>query len=170
MSLLNILQYPDPRLKKVAMPVSISGINTTRIQNIINSMFETMYQAKGIGLAATQVDIHLQIITIDISASKNKPLCIINPKILNQEEKIMFTEGCLSFPGIYANISRFNLISLEFIDSDGKLTSINADGLLSICLQHEIDHLNGKTFFDHLSPIKRSLLEKKLYKLRKRNL
>lgn len=170
MSLLNVLQYPDPRLKKVAMPVAITDFNTKPIQDIINNMFETMYQAQGIGLAATQVDIHLQIITIDISSSKSQPLCIINPKILNLQEKILFTEGCLSFPGIYANIPRFKLIHLEFLDSHGQTISLDADGLLSICLQHEIDHLNGKTFFDHLSPIKKSLLEKKLFKLRKHNL
>ncbi len=170
MPLLNILQYPDPRLKKVASSIAIPEINTKYIQDIVNNMFETMYQAKGVGLAATQVDIHLQIITIDVSNSQNQPLCVINPKIINQQEKIISVEGCLSFPGIYANIPRYKLIDVKFIDRHGKMVNLSADDLLSICLQHEIDHINGKTFFDHLSPLKKNLLEKKLKKLRTHNL
>lgn len=170
MSLLNILQYPDPRLKTVAKRVAIEEINTKYIQDIINNMFETMYQAKGVGLAATQVNIHLQIITIDISNSKSQQFAIINPKILKKEIEIVSKEGCLSFPGIYVDVPRFKLVEIEYVNRDGNIVNLNADGLLSICLQHEIDHINGKTFFDYLSPLKKSILEKKLQKLRKHNL
>lgn len=167
MALLNILEYPDPRLKNIARQLTIEEINTSEIKNIVENMFETMYHAQGVGLAAIQVNINLQIVTIDLSKSQNEPFCIINPKIIKQEELIISTEGCLSFPGISVKIPRHKLIEIEFMDLNAKKQNLTADGLLSICLQHEIDHLNGKTFFDYLSILKRSLLEKKLKKIKK---
>jgi len=170
MSLLNILQHPDPRLKKIASPVTISDISSKHIQTIIDNMFETMYQANGVGLAAIQVNIPLQIITIDVSEPQNTPLCFINPNILAKQDTVTSTEGCLSFPGIYAKIKRYKTIDVEFLDDKGHQQSLHCEEMLSICLQHEIDHLHGKTFFDHLSLLKKTLLEKKLQKLRKHNL
>ena len=170
MPLLNILQYPDPRLKKIAIPVTMDDIHGKYIQNLINDMFETMYQANGIGLAATQVNIALKIITMDLSENKNTPICLINPNILSKQDSIISTEGCLSFPGIYTNIKRYKTIDIEFFDKHQKKHILHANDLLSICIQHELDHLDGKTFFDHLSILKKTLLEKKLKKLRKHNL
>lgn len=166
MSLLHILKYPDPRLKKKAQELDISAIHSSQTKNIIQNMFETMYNAPGVGLAATQVDIHLQIITIDVSEEKNQPLCLINPKIIDNNSPFIYNEeGCLSFPGVFAKVKRHKTIVVEFLEPDGNRKSLEAEGLLSICIQHEIDHLNGLTFFDHLSPLKRSLLEKKFNKI-----
>jgi peptide deformylase len=170
MSLLNILQYPDARLKKVATTIAVNDIASTNIQTIIADMFETMYQAAGVGLAAIQVNIPLQIITIDISETRNTPICLINPNITATKHTINSNEGCLSFPGVYANIQRSKIITVEFFDMHGTNQILHADDLLSICIQHEIDHLAGKTFFDHLSLLKQTLLAKKLKKLRKHNL
>lgn len=168
MTLLNILQYPDPRLKKIAKPITLSSIPSKVTKNIIDNMFETMYQAKGIGLAATQVDIQLQIITIDVSEHKNQPLCLINPQITNKQSvMVSHEEGCLSFPGVYATVKRYSHITIEFLEPSGHNKILQADNLLSICIQHEIDHLNGITFFDHLSPLKQKMLDRKLNKLRK---
>ncbi len=170
MSLLNILQYPDARLKKVATTIAVNDIASTNVQTIIADMFETMYQAAGVGLAAIQVNIPLQIITIDISETKNTPICLINPNITAKQHTITSNEGCLSFPGVYANIQRSKIITVEFFDMHGTNQILHANDLLSICIQHEIDHLAGKTFFDHLSLLKQTLLAKKLKKLRKHNL
>jgi len=170
MGLLNILQFPDPRLKKIAEPINLLDIHSNYIKTIISNMFETMYQAQGIGLAATQVNIHLQLITIDISEQRNQPICLINPKILSFKDLITSEEGCLSFPGVYAKVKRYNSITVEFIDNFGNQQTLEPTDLLSICFQHEIDHLKGITFFDHLSPLKQLLLTKKLNKLRKHNL
>ena len=168
MALLNILQYPDPRLKKIAKPITLSSIISNDTKNTIDNMFETMYQAKGIGLAATQVDIQLQIITIDVSEHKNQQLCLINPQIIDKPSvMISHEEGCLSFPGVYAKVKRYSSITIEFLELSGQKKILHADNLLSICIQHEIDHLNGITFFDHLSPLKQKILERKLNKLRK---
>lgn len=169
MTLLNILQYPDPRLKKIATPINLSDNTKNQIKELIANMLETMYQAKGIGLAATQIDQHIQLITIDLSPQANEPLYLINPKIIQQQYLIKSEEGCLSFPGIYAQVERFSEITVEFLDINNSTKILTAKDLLSICIQHEIDHLNGITFFDHLSPLKRLLLEKKLNKLRKKN-
>ena len=170
MALLHVLQYPDQRLKKIAIPIQLSEIPSKKIKTITDNMFETMYQAQGIGLAATQVDIHLQIITIDLSENKNHPICLINPKIISTNGLISSEEGCLSFPGIYAKIQRYQNITVEYFDLLTTKQVLNATDLLSICIQHEIDHLHGLTFFDHLSLLKKHLLEKKLNKLRKHNL
>ncbi len=168
MALLNILQYPDPRLQKIAAPVELSDINSEKIKSIITNMFETMYLENGIGLAAIQVNIPLQIVTINISEQKDQQLCLINPVITNHQDFITSEEGCLSFPGIHAKIQRYKQISVEFLDHLGNKQNLHAEDLLSICIQHEVDHLQGITFFDHLSPLKKSLLEKKLKKLRKK--
>ena len=168
MSKLTILQYPDVRLKNIANPVEINDIRSQDIQTKIDDMFETMYHANGIGLAAIQVNLPIQIVTIDISPNRNAPICLINPKIAKQSNPIKFTEGCLSFPGIYVKVKRFKHITVEFLDRFAELQTIEADGLLSICVQHELDHLAGITFFDHLSALKRSLAEKKLLKMQKR--
>lgn len=170
MSLLNILQYPDPRLKKIARPINISEIGSQTIKTIIADMFETMYQAKGIGLAATQVNLDIQLIVIDLSEQLNMPQCLINPSITSHQDTVISEEGCLSFPGVYAKVKRHKNITVEFLDQFAQKNIINADNLLSICIQHEIDHLRGITFFDHLSLLKKSLLEKKLKKLRNHNL
>ena len=170
MSLLNIIQYPDPRLKKIATSVAVRDIASKHIQSIVSDMFETMYQANGVGLAAIQVDIPLQIITIDLSDQKKNPFCLINPNITDADGMVMFTEGCLSFPGIYTDIKRYKKISVKFFNIKGEEEWLEAEELFSICLQHEIDHLHGKTFFDHLSKLKQALLRKKLEKLRKRRL
>jgi len=170
MALLHILQYPDQRLKKIADPISLQEITSKKIKTIIANMFETMYQAKGIGLAATQVDIHLQIITIDISEQSNRPICLINPQITSNNGSVSSEEGCLSFPGIYTKIPRYYNITVEYLDPLGNPQILNTTDLLSICIQHELDHLHGLTFFDHLSLLKKHMLEKKLNKLRKHNL
>lgn len=170
MALLNILQYPDARLKKIARPIAVEEMTSTYVQTIIADMFETMYQAKGVGLAAIQVNVPLQIVTIDISDPQDSPLCLMNPNIIATKNIVNSNEGCLSFPGIYANIKRHQIIEVQFFDIRGKKQVLQADDLLSICIQHEIDHLYGKTFFDHLSILKQTLLRKKLEKLKKRNL
>ena len=170
MALLHILQYPDQRLKKIADPIKLPEITNTKIKTIIANMFETMYQAKGIGLAATQVDIHLQIITIDISEQRNQPFCLINPHILSTVGSLNSEEGCLSFPGVYAKVSRYCNVTVEYMDPLANKQVLAATDLLSVCIQHEIDHLHGLTFFDHLSLLKRHMLEKKLNKIRKHNL
>lgn len=171
MPVLNILKYPDPRLKKQAQALAMSAVTTAHTKDIIQNLFETMYHANGVGLAATQVDIHLQIITIDVSEEKNQPLCLINPRIIDNPAPFIYNEeGCLSFPGVFAKVKRLQRIVVEFLESTGNTNILEADGLLSICIQHEIDHLNGITFFDHLSPLKRRLLEKKLTKIKKQKI
>lgn len=168
MSLLNILQFPDPRLKKVAVPVDIFDHEIT---SLIANMLETMYEAQGVGLAATQVNVHKRVIVLDISNQQNQPLALINPEIVTKLGPLEWDEGCLSFPGVYAKVKRFHDIEIKYRDPNGKLQNLRANGgLLSACIQHEIDHLNGITFFDHLSLLKRELLEKKLEKNRKRAL
>ena len=170
MSLLNILQYPDARLKKVAKPIAVEEMTGTYIQTVIADMFETMYQAKGIGLAAIQVNVPLQVVTIDVSDLQDSPLCLMNPNIVATKNTVNSNEGCLSFPGIYANVKRHQIIEVRFFNIRGEEQVLRTDGLLSICIQHEIDHLYGKTFFDHLSILKQNLLRKKLEKLKKRSL
>lgn len=168
MALLNILKYPDPRLKKRAQALEAAAVTAAPTKHIIQNMFETMYNSNGVGLAATQVDIHLQIITIDVSEARDQPLCLINPKIIDDTAPFFYNEeGCLSFPGVFAKVKRHQKIVVQFLEPEGKTKSLAAEGLLSICIQHEIDHLNGITFFDHLSPLKRQLLEKKLTKIAK---
>lgn len=168
MALLNILQFPDPRLKKVAMPVDIFDDS---LVTLIANMFETMYEAQGVGLAATQVNIQKRVIVIDVSTDSKQPLALINPEFISKEGPLEWEEGCLSFPGVYAKIKRHKDVEIKYRDYHGKLQTLTANGgLLSACIQHEIDHLDGITFFDHLSPLKKELLQKKLEKNRKRAL
>lgn len=165
MSLLEILEYPDPRLRTLAKPVKEI---TPEIETLIDDMFETMYDAPGIGLAATQVDQHIQLIVMDISEEKESPLVFINPEITILEgnpEKMQ--EGCLSVPGFYEDVSRIEHVLIKAIDRKGEPFELEAEGLLAVCIQHEMDHLNGKLFVDYLSSLKRNRIKKKLEKLHK---
>lgn len=164
MSFLTILEYPDKRLRTIAKPVDSvdSALNT-----LIDDMFETMYEAPGIGLAATQVDVHKQLLILDISEDRSRPMVFINPRITAKDGSQVYQEGCLSLPGIYADVKRWNQITVDALDRHGKPFTLEADGLLAVCIQHEMDHLAGKVFVDHLSPLKRALAEKKLAKQRK---
>ena len=164
MTTLNILKYPDPRLRTVAKPV-IEVTDDTR--RLIDDMFETMYAAPGIGLAATQIDVHQRIIVIDISAEKNEPLVLINPDITEKNGVEVCEEGCLSVPGIYEKVERAESIKLRALDRNGETFEMNTDGLLAVCIQHEIDHLLGKVFVDYLSPLKQKRISKKLEKNQK---
>ena len=161
MSKLSILEFPDPRLRTVATPVE--QIDSS-LQTLIDDMFETMYTAPGIGLAATQVDHHRQLIVIDVSEEKDQPIVLINPKITSRAGEQVYQEGCLSVPGIYADVTRANTIRVEALNRQGESYAIDADGLLAVCIQHEMDHLAGKVFVDYLSPLKRDMVRKKLAK------
>tara|TARA_B100001093_G_scaffold380806_1_gene366290 strand:- start:57 stop:605 length:549 start_codon:yes stop_codon:yes gene_type:complete len=165
MNKLEVLHFPDKRLRKIAVPVKKVD---NEIKNIIEQMFLTMYEEKGIGLAATQVNIHKRIIVIDVSENKDKKIFLINPEIISLSDDIdTMEEGCLSVPGFYETVSRPKTVKVSSLDYDGKQIEIKANGLLSTCIQHEIDHLNGKLFVDHISSLKRSRIEKKITKLRK---
>jgi peptide deformylase len=161
MTLLPILRYPDPRLKKIAKPV---GQIDKRIKTLVKDMTQTMYEAKGIGLAATQVDVHEQVVVIDVSEERNAPCAFINPRIVRQEGSETQEEGCLSVPGIYDKVTRAAAVSVEYLGLDGKLQRLDADGLLAVCIQHEIEHLQGKVFVEHLSQLKQSRIKAKLLK------
>ena len=165
MNKLKVLHFPDSRLRIVAKKVENVDQN---IKDIIDQMFFTMYEEKGIGLAATQVNIHKRIIVIDVSENKDEKICLINPEILFLSSDCdIYEEGCLSVPGFYEGISRPKDIKVSTLDYDGNLIEIEANGLLSTCIQHEIDHLNGKLFVDHISTLKRNRIEKKITKLKK---
>ena len=164
MALLEILHFPDPRLRLRAKPVAQVD---DQVRQAVRDMFETMYNAPGIGLAATQVNIQQQIIVIDISEDKSEPICLINPEILKSEGSEETQEGCLSVPGFYENVKRSERITVRAVDEQGKSVKIEADGLLAVCIQHEMDHLNGKLFVDYLSPLKRQRIKKKLLKMEK---
>ncbi|HEY7986704.1 MAG TPA: peptide deformylase [Methylophilaceae bacterium] len=161
MALLNIIHYPDPRLYTVAKPVA--EVNDG-IRRLIRDMAETMYAAPGIGLAATQVDEHQQIIVMDLSETKNALRVFINPRIIRAEGSQDYEEGCLSVPGIYETVTRPEKITVEALDSDGKPFKLNADGLLAVCIQHEMDHLKGKVFVEYLSKLKQSRIKSKMKK------
>ncbi|MCB1598683.1 MAG: peptide deformylase [Lysobacterales bacterium] len=161
MALLPILEYPDERLRTVAKP--IDHIDDA-LQRLIDDMFETMYEAPGVGLAATQINFHRQLIVIDVSEEKNTPLVLINPRIVESEGTETCQEGCLSVPGIFADVVRAERIVVEALDRHGELRRIDATGLLAVCIQHEIDHLAGKVFVDYLSPLKRQLVKRKMEK------
>lgn len=163
MAILPVLQFPNPKLKLVGK--QIERFDDSLI-SIYNDMLETMYAQDGIGLAATQVDLQLRIFVLDVSEEKNDPVCFINPVIVETAGEITWEEGCLSFPGVYAHVKRHRQITVEFQDLHGAKQQRVADELLGICIQHEIDHLDGITFFDHLSPLKKQLLRKKLIKQR----
>ncbi len=162
MALLPILCFPDPKLHTVAKPVAaVDG----RIQKLIADMFETMLDAKGIGLAASQVDVHERLIVMDISEERDEPLVLINPKLLwVSPETHLNEEGCLSVPGIYDGVQRHDQVKVEALDGDGHLRLIEADGLLAVCIQHEMDHLMGKVFVEYLSPLKRNRIKTKMLK------
>ncbi|MDH5178459.1 MAG: peptide deformylase [Gammaproteobacteria bacterium] len=166
MAILKILHYPDERLRTVASPVTEVTDETRRI---VADMFETMYQAPGIGLAATQVDIHQQIIVIDVSEDKSNPLCLINPQITHRDGEQTMDEGCLSVPGFYETVKRAEHIRVKALDKDGAIQEFEADGLLAVCIQHEMDHLAGKLFVDYLSSLKRTRIRKKLVKQQKQD-
>ena len=160
--LLPILRYPDPRLHTVAKPVAVVD---DRIREVIARMFATMYDANGIGLAATQVDIHERLIVIDVSEERNEPLVLINPEVVwASEERRKGDEGCLSVPGIYDGVERAVSVRVRALDGDGVVREIDADGLLAVCIQHEMDHLAGKVFVEYLSPLKRNRIKTKLQK------
>ncbi len=161
MALLNILNFPDPRLRTKAKQVIDFN---DKIRKLTDNMFLTMYAAPGIGLAATQVDVHRRIITIDISEEKNQPLVVINPIIVEKEGEQAIDEGCLSLPGIYEPVKRYDKIRLKAQDKHGEFYELGAEGLLSVCIQHEMDHLEGKLFVDYLSEMKRNRIRKKLAK------
>ena len=161
MALLEILHFPDPRLRIVASPVSQVD---DQVRQTVRDMFETMYAAPGIGLAATQVNIPQQIIVMDVSEHKSQPICLINPVSTWQQGEEEMQEGCLSVPGIYESVSRSEQIRVRAQDQEGKTHELEADGLLAVCIQHEMDHLNGKLFVDYLSPLKRQRIKKKLQK------
>lgn len=162
MSLLTILRYPDPRLHKVAKPVTVFD---ARIKQLVEDMAETMYDAPGIGLAATQVDVHEQVIVIDISEAHDQLRAYINPEILwASEERQVYDEGCLSVPGIYDGVERPARVKVRAYDVDGQPFEVDADGLLAVCIQHEMDHLKGKVFVEYLSPLKRNRIKTKLVK------
>ena len=163
MALLPILHYPDPRLKKVAKPVAKID---ERIRNLVRDMAQTMYQAPGVGLAATQVDVHEQVIVIDISETHDALRVFINPRIVRASSGTKFAEeGCLSLPGIYDSVERPERILMEAQDETGRLFQLDIDGLLAVCVQHEIDHLRGKVFVDYLSRLKQSRIKSKMRKL-----
>ncbi|HZS79900.1 MAG TPA: peptide deformylase [Herbaspirillum sp.] len=162
MALLNILRYPDPRLHTVAKPVTTFD---DRLRKLVADMAETMYAAPGIGLAATQIDVHEQVIVIDVSDTSNVLRVFINPEIVwASEETQVYDEGCLSVPGIYDGVERPARVKVRALDADGTAFEVEADGLLAVCLQHEIDHLKGKVFVEYLSPLKRKRIKTKMLK------
>jgi peptide deformylase len=165
MALLPILCYPDARLHKVAQPVAQVD---DRIRQQIEDMFETMYDAQGIGLAATQVDFHERLIVIDVSQDRDQRLVLINPEILwASDEKQVGEEGCLSVPGIYDGVERSTAVKVQALDENGNSREIEAEGMLAICIQHEMDHLMGKVFVEYLSPLKRNRIKTKMVKMQK---
>ena len=162
MALLKILRYPDPRLHKVAVPVTEFG---ERLAKLVADMAETMYDAPGVGLAATQVDVHERVVVIDTTETHDELRVFVNPEIIwASEEKQVYDEGCLSVPGIYDGVERPAQVKVRALDADGKPFELDADGLLAVCIQHEMDHLMGKVFVEYLSPLKRNRIRTKMLK------
>ena len=166
MTILDILRFPDTRLRTKATPIDKV---TDELRKYIDDMFDTMYAAPGIGLAATQVNFHQQLFIVDISEDNSEPYCFINPVITHAEGEEIHQEGCLSVPEYYADVARAEKIKVKALDRNGKEFEIEADGLFAVCIQHELDHLKGKIFVDYLSPLKQKRLLKKLEKLAKQN-
>lgn len=164
MSLLPILEFPDPRLRTKALPVTKFD---AALEKLADDMLQTMYEAPGIGLAASQVDRHIQMLVLDVSEEKNAPMIIVNPRIVEREGSETCQEGCLSVPGIFADVDRAERIRIAAQDVKGMPIELAADGLLAVCIQHEMDHLVGKLFVDYLSPLKREMVRKKLEKQRR---
>jgi peptide deformylase len=164
MAILNILEFPDPRLRTKAQPVKQVD---AAIRKLIDDMFETMYAAPGVGLAASQVNVHQRVVVIDISEERNKPLALVNPEIIAREGDDENEEGCLSVPGIFEKVRRAERITVRAQDRNGITFDMQADGLLAVCIQHEMDHLEGKLFVDYLSELKRTRIRGKLEKERR---
>jgi peptide deformylase len=167
MAMLPILRYPDPRLHKVAKPVPVVD---DQIRKLARNMAETMYAAPGVGLAATQVDVHKQLIVIDLSETRDQLLVLINPQILESKGKSDCEEGCLSVPGIFEKVARAEWVKVRALDLDGKSFTIEATGMLSVCIQHEMDHLKGKVFVEYLSRLKQTRILSKLKKQQRQTL
>ncbi len=164
MALLNILHFPDPRLRTVAKPVTEFD---AELRKLVSDMFETMYEAPGIGLAATQVDRHIRLLVLDVSEGRNRPRCLINPEIIEADGDEEMDEGCLSVPGYYEKVRRAEHIRVRAQDENGQTSEFEAEGLEAVCIQHEMDHLEGKLFVDYLSNLKRNRIRSKLVKLQK---
>ncbi|OAI18687.1 peptide deformylase [Methylomonas lenta] len=164
MSILTILEFPDKRLRTVAQEVAVVD---TDIKTLVDDMLETMYAAKGVGLAATQVNVHKRVIVMDISEDKNEPICLINPEIIKTIGVEESEEGCLSVPGFFETVSRAEQIKIKALNRDGESFEMEADDLLAVCIQHEMDHLQGKLFVDYLSAFKRNRIKAKLEKIHK---
>ena len=164
MSILTILEFPDERLRKVA--TQVEAIDSMR-STLIDDMFETMYESNGIGLAATQIDFHERIIVMDISEEKDAPFCLVNPEIIEQEGTEVSEEGCLSVPGFFEKVERAETVIVSALNRDGDAVELSAEGMLAVCIQHEMDHLSGKLFVDYLSPLKRQRIKKKMEKIHK---
>jgi peptide deformylase len=165
MALLNILCYPDPRLHKVAKPVTEFD---EKLRTLVADMLETMYESQGVGLAATQIDVHQRLVVMDTSEEHNQPVVLINPEITwASEERVKGEEGCLSVPGIYDGVERAVKVKVKAADEQGKVREIEAEGLMAVCVQHELDHLMGKVFVEYLSPLKRNRIKTKMLKAQK---
>jgi peptide deformylase len=164
MSVLSILEFPDPRLRTRAEPVTVFD---AKLKQFVADMFETMYAANGVGLAATQVNVHQRVLVTDMSEGRTEPLALINAQILEKDGSQVYQEGCLSFPGLYADVTRALKVKVKAQDAAGNEFVVDAEGPLAVCIQHEIDHLDGKVFVDYLSPLKRGMLLKRLEKARK---
>jgi peptide deformylase len=161
---MDILEFPDPRLRTKAQPVTVFD---DRLRQLAADMLETMYAANGIGLAATQVNVHQRLFVTDISDERDRPQVLVNPRIVDKRGEQVYQEGCLSFPGIYADVQRAGWIRAEAEDLDGHTFTLEAEGLMAVCIQHELDHLDGKVFVDYLSTLKRSMLLKRMEKQRR---
>lgn len=162
MALLPILKYPDPRLRTVALPVAVVD---ERVRQLVDDMLETMYESQGVGLAATQVDVHLRVIVMDTSDERNRPVVLINPEIVARSEELSFAEeGCLSVPAIYDRVARHASVTVRALDRQGETFELQAEGLTAVCVQHEMDHLLGKVFVEYLSPLKRERIKTRLLK------
>ncbi len=164
MTKLRILEFPDPRLRKKATPVEVVD---DALRGLVDDMFETMYEAPGIGLAATQVDVHKRLLIADISNEKTDPYVLINPQLLEKDGVIVSEEGCLSVPGYYEEVERAEHIRVSFLNRDGAEVEMEANGMLAVCIQHEIDHLDGKLFVDYLSEAKRQRIRNRLVRDRR---
>ncbi|WP_237059853.1 peptide deformylase [Microbulbifer sediminum] len=166
MAKLEILEFPDPRLRQVAKPVEKV---TDELRTLLDDMFETMYEAPGVGLAATQVNVHQRIVVIDVSEDQSEPLVFINPEVEVLDPEIhQYDEGCLSVPGFYETVERPRLVRVKALDRNGEAFAMEAEGLLAVCIQHELDHLDGKLFVDYISPLKRNRIRSKLEKAQRK--
>lgn len=162
MALLPILKYPDPRLRTVALPVAVVD---ERVRQLVDDMLQTMYESQGVGLAATQVDVHLRVIVMDTSDERNQPVVLINPEIVARSDELSFAEeGCLSVPAIYDRVARHAHVTVRALDRQGETFELQAEGLTAVCVQHEMDHLQGKVFVEYLSPLKRERIKTRLLK------